>query len=241
MRRRRASLLLLLLTAAVAATALAAAPASAAEAPAVEYSTDGTAWSATPPASLFPADWAPAPGDSRATTLYLRATRPGDTILAVFVGNASATDPAILAGASLRSSAGEVTLSDTGCADVVPQTVLAQGDVAEVPLTLALSPDLTAGAGGGLGFDLLVDLSETGPATLAGGCPVSPQVIAAIAARTPPSVAGSSASPAPGGGQPLAGTGADTPIGLFAAAAVMLVGGILVHAVSRTRPRRSRR
>jgi len=195
-------------------------PATAAHAaaPAVEYSLDGVHWSAQPPASVFDASWVPVPGSSRTASLYLRSARPGDTIVGVYAGGAAASDPALLSATTVQAAGGEsLPLSELGdCRALASQAVLGAGDTLRVPLAVAVDPELTAGQEAALELSLLIDLSDTGVPTLAGGCPVDPAIIAAFPGASAPSTA-----PA----RPLADTGADAPIGWLAAAGALLIGG----------------
>jgi hypothetical protein len=202
-------------------------PASAADA-SVEYSTDGTTWSTTAPGGLFPAGTTIAPGITRTATLYVRALRPGDTIVGLFLGNAGASDPALLSAARVTTDGGAaVPLDGDRCVSILPQTVLAQGQVLTIPLHVGLDPDLTTGSGtgGGLGFDLLLELSEPGPLVLADGCPIAPEIVAAFAGRLDVG-APSPLQRHPGTGGEFPAEGVLLGVALFAGGAIALGVGL---------------
>jgi len=195
-------------------------PATAAHAaaPAVEYSLDGLHWSAQPPTSVFDGSWVPVPGSSRTASVYLRSVRSGDTIVGVYAGKAAASDAGLLVATTVQGADGEpLPLSTLGdCRALASQSVLGEGDTLQVPLTVAVDPELTTGQEAGLELSLLIDLSDTGVPTLAGGCPVDPAIIAAFPGAAAPSAASA---------RPLADTGTDTPVGWLAAAGALLIGG----------------
>ncbi|MGP6204991.1 hypothetical protein [Microbacterium sp.] len=213
---------LVLPTAAHAADAV---PTAAPPAP-VEYSTDGVTWSATPPASVFPTSWMPVPGASTTATLYIRAARPGNTVVAVYAGNAASTDPVLLASTAVAGPDGEdVSLSSIPtCRALAPQTVLAEGAVVGIPLTVSLAPDLTTAQDTALRMDILVDLSDTGVPTLVGGCPVNPDILAAFPGGTSQSA--------------LGGTGGEVPVVTVAAAAGVVACGLVACAIALSMRRR---
>lgn len=200
----------------VAALVLAPAAVHAADAP-VEYSTDGVSWSASPPASVFPSTWVPVPGSSIASTLYVRSVRPGNMVVGVYAANAASSDRDLLTAARVTGAGGTgFSLAELGsCSALSAQTVLAEGHVLAVPLTLALAADLTGGQRATLGLDLLIDLSDTGVPTLSNGCPVDPEIVAAFPG--PAAVQ----SPAP-----LPSTGAAFPVVPLVAALALLAGGV---------------
>jgi hypothetical protein len=222
--RSRPALVALAAFLALAAT-LAGVPAAAsvADSP-VEYSTDGATWSPVAPAALFPPGTTLAPGTTRSATLFVRATRPGETIVGVFAGNASASDPALLSAAAVSRAGGAAVALDAGCTEVAPQAVLATGQVLEIPLTVGLDAGLTSGAGGSLGFDLLLDLSEPGPVVLSNGCPVDPTIVAAFADRPASGATARVELPATGGLVPLEGLVLGAA--LFAGGAVAVAVGL---------------
>jgi hypothetical protein len=194
----------------------------------VEYSLDGTTWSATPPASVFPASWQPIPGSSGTATLHVRATRPGHTVVGVYSGSAVASDPALLAGITLTDATGAATPLDalsSSCALVASQVVLAQNQSVAVPLAIALDPSLAQGRSATLRLDLLIDLSDTGVPTLPNGCPVDPEILAAF----------------PGQGTGVLGrTGGEPPVLALAAGVALTLGGAVALAGGRRRARTAR-
>ena len=195
-----------------ASLALVALPAAAADSE-VEYSTDGVVWSASPPPAVFPASWQPVPGSTTTATLYVRAARPGTTVVGVYAGAPASSDPQLLAATTLAGATGPATALDGlgACTAVADQAVLAEGEVLAVPITIAFSPALTDGRGASLALDLLVDLSDTGVPVLPGGCPVDPEIIAAFPAAS---------------AERLTTTGQTLPWELLLAAAAVLIGGL---------------
>lgn len=216
----------ILATLAVAATLALAPTAAHAADTAVEYSTDGVSWSASPPASVFPSTWVPVPGSSIASTLYVRSVRPGNTVVGVYAANAASSDRDLLTATRITGAGGTgSSLADLGsCTAVSAQTVLAEGQVLTVPLTLALAADLTGGQRATLGLDLLIDLSETGVPTLSNGCPVDPEIVAAFPAPLP--------TQAPAALPP---TGAAFPVAPLVAALALLAGGVAARFMPRRR------
>ncbi|MGK9147664.1 hypothetical protein KXS11_08580 [Plantibacter flavus] len=221
-----------------------AAGASAESAAPLLYSADGVNWSPTPPASLFPG-WRPVPGDSRTATLHVQSTRPGDTIVAVYAGRASGSDPELLQHTRVSSGSTDLSLDtlvdgpvSTGtCALLGTQSVLRPGEQLSVPVTFSISADLGAAQGASVGLGLLVALSETGPIALSNGCPVDAEIIAAFPTAPPTTLptAPSTAEPAApnahsgaGGSGALPRTGLDAGSGIGVAALALLLGGVAV-------------
>jgi len=205
---------------------LAAAPAAAStEAPDLSYSLDGTTWSSAPPASLLPTEWVAVPDAARRASLHLRSERPGATLVALFAAPAVAEDPAVIDALRVTGADDRVVAVDgsTACSALAPQTVLRQGEQMQVPIRVALAPELVDGEKTRVSLDVLIALSDTAAVPLPNGCPVDPTVI--------PLLAGTAAEQ-PGA---LASTGSDLPMLLGAAALAALLGG--AFAIRRRRRR----
>jgi hypothetical protein len=212
-----------LLTSALTGTSPAAAVAAPAPAP-VEYSTDGTNWSPFP-AAIFDPAWRPTPGSRQSATLHIRSNRAEPTTVGLYSGTATSDSIEVLRAASLRSSTTVLTLADTAtCTLLAPQSVLHRGQSIGIPLAIALDPELTTGMGTTFSFQLQLALSDTGPVTLANGCPVDPIIISAF-----PAAQSSGTSPS------LSGTGSEPPAWAFAGAVALLVTGTAALALARRR------
>ncbi|WP_460775324.1 LPXTG cell wall anchor domain-containing protein [Microbacterium sp. GXF7504] len=183
--------------------------------PDLSYSLDGTTWSSSPPASLLPSGWIAVPGASQRATLHLRAERPGATLVAVFAAPAVAEDPDVIDALRVTGSGDRDVAVDgsVACSALAPQTVLQRGEAMQVPIEVALAPELTDGENVTVSLDILVALSDTGAVPLPNGCPVDPAVIPLLA------------GPDTGSAGILASTGSDLPMLLGAASIAALLGG----------------
>lgn len=135
----------------------------------LEFSRDGTTWSAEPPAELFD-DWlVEASGDSRSTTVHVRNARTGVVRIATAVSSLVWSHPDAAEAFRLSSSdqhgPGIVAApigSIARCTPLVPTRVLATGDILTIELAVDLAPDArgTAVQNASVGFDMLIALAE---------------------------------------------------------------------------------
>lgn len=198
----------------------------------LEYSSDGVTWSATPPASLFPA-MTIVPGDSRRVTLYLRSTRAVDAVLTLALRDATASDPVFENGLALEgnddSGAGLpptpfARIAD--CTPAVPPRTVSPGEVVPVTFDLAMSPALrdAQAQNAWLRFELVIGLADPDAPVDAAGCPIG-----SVVPGLPPATGGWDA-----GG--VAATGSDVaPRTAVVGAVVLAAGGILTLLARRRR------
>ena len=100
----------------------------------IEYSTDGgTTWSATPPASVFPASYRMVPGDTLARQLLIRSDRVEDTYFFATISKKGTADPVL---SQLKAVQGAAFL-------VIPFAASEAG-VRTVPATVDLAAQLRA-------------------------------------------------------------------------------------------------
>lgn len=161
--------------------------AAVAASPAVEYSRDGgLTWSVTPPPFLFSPSMRLVPGDSATENVLIRSLHPDPMLMQVSIANATTADPLLESALTVRGAdaagAGLVpTTLDalTTCQPIVPDRVLAQGQIVSVSLTLKVSPTLTGQAAQGSkgSFDIALAMSDPGPAIAPNGCAVNSVLI----------------------------------------------------------------
>ena len=161
--------------------------AATAAAPTVEYSRDGgLTWSVTPPSFLFSPTMRLVPGDSATENVLIRSLRPDPMLMQVSIANATIADPllesALTVGGTDAAGAGLTpTTIDalTTCQPIVPDRVLAQGQIVSVSLTLQLLPTLTGReAQDSKGsFDIALAMSDPGSAIAPNGCAVNAVLI----------------------------------------------------------------
>jgi hypothetical protein len=162
-------------------------PAAAAAAPTVDYSRDGgMTWSAIPPPFLFSSTLRFVPGDVATAHLLIRSLRPDPTLMQVSLANAATTSSLLESALTVEGAdAAGAGLAPTNfgalttCQSVVPDRVLARGQVVSVSLTLRVSPTLSGRqAQDSLGyFDLALAMSDPGAPITANGCEVDPVLI----------------------------------------------------------------
>lgn len=203
----------------------------------IEYSTDGgTTWSATPPASVFPANYRMIPGDTLARQLLIRSDRVEDTYIFATISKKGTADPALSQGLTLTATdaAGNgLPTTPFGeikpCTTVVPPRVLHTGEIYTINLTAHLSGALTGTQGQSAvqDFDLMLGMGDPVGAITVNGCPVDPTTIPGF--RPVPATPG-------GDGDGLAGTGSDGVNGsLIAGGALLGLGGLFLVAARRRR------
>lgn len=202
----------------------------------IEYSTDGgTTWSATPPASIFPASYRMVPGDTLARQLLIRSDRVEDTYFFATINKKGTTDPVLSQGLTLAATdAAGKGLAPTPfgdiqpCTTVVPPRVLRTGEIYTINLTTHLSDTLTGTQGQDAvqDFDLMLGMGDPVGALTVNGCPVDPTLIPGF--RPIPAASGE------GGG--LARTGSDGVSGYLVGGGVLLgFGGLFLVAARRRR------
>ena len=150
------------------------APASVAPVDGAEFSTDGTAWSAEAPAALFASAFRYAPGDSRASTVYVRNTHGTAIRIAAVItrmtwSSADAATAFTVAGAD-QDGVGMFArpIGAIGnCTPLVPTRQLAPGEILEITTTVALlaSTSGTTAQGSSIRFDVELAMTDMdGPA-----------------------------------------------------------------------------
>jgi len=226
--RTIAAIVLSVLTAAALALG-AVAPASAATASFLEYSANGTSWSATAPSALFQSNLRLSPGDSKSVTVYLRSTRTDPTTMSAAISKLVTSDPdfraVVTIGASGAADLGwsKPASALAACQPIFTKVHVAANQVVPVTVTLTLS-NAIAGAqqqGAWIRFALLLGLGDVGAPTGPGGCPVSATSVPAFNHNGPT----------------VAFTGTDTlyPGMIFAGFATGLGALFLVAAIRRRR------
>lgn len=166
---------------AAAAVVLGSATPASADSSYLEFSTNGTTWSSTAPSALFANHLLLAPGDSLASTVYIRSTRADPTSLSVAIANLSTSDPRFSAEVTIGATGGvgsglSTPLSDLpACAPILSAFPVARNQAVPVTITLALANALSGvqGQGSWVRFDLQVGLSDLGSPVNPNGCPAS--------------------------------------------------------------------
>ena len=154
--------------------------AASAAAPVVEYSRDGgLTWSAAPPSFLFSSSMRLVPGDAMTENVLIRSMRLDPTLMQVSLANATTANSLLesaltVEGADATGAGLTPTTLDalTTCETVVPNRVLAQGEIVSVSLTMRVSSSLTGQeAQDSIGyFDLALDMSDPGTSITPNGC-----------------------------------------------------------------------
>jgi len=196
----------------------------------VEFSSDGgSSWSATPPVSLFDAQFRAVPGDRLEAAMLVRSTRPVATVAMVAITNTATSDPLFDSALTVRGAdalgrgLAPTPFSALGSCDaLVPTRVLTRGQALPVTLVVDVSPTLTQNQAENAvaAFDLAIALTDPGAPTTPNGCPIDPIVIAGFAGPT----AGT-----------IAYTGTDLVYPTLAVGAATLALGGLFVALSRRR------
>ena len=161
--------------------------AATAAAPTVDYSRDGgLTWSAAPPSFLFSSSMRLVPGDAMTENVLIRSLRADPTLMQVSLANATTASALLesaltVEGADAAGAGLTPTTLDalTTCQTVVPDRVLAQGEIVSVSLTMRVSSSLTGQeAQDSIGyFDLALAMSDPGTAIAPNGCAVNAVLI----------------------------------------------------------------
>jgi len=176
------------IVAAAVAIATPAAPVSAAPG-GLEYSADGTTWTSTAPASVFPAAYALVPGDAVSATIWVRSARPGLARLTAVLADVTTSSPEAgvvfeLEGADTTGRGLPRTAADRirDCTELVPSRVLAAGAVARITTTVSMPATVSGldGQGASLAFDLQLGLADLQLPTTPSGCPFDATVIPSL-------------------------------------------------------------
>ncbi|GAA3662328.1 hypothetical protein [Microbacterium marinilacus] len=189
--------------------AVAAAPAAVATATAtvpatvtdegLQFSADGTVWSATAPAALFDEGLALVPGESRTAALHVRNAHDAAATLTVSVVDVVADTAdgfSLTAGQATGAGLSRTPLGELqGCTALIGPRVLQPGETATVEVTVDLDAALSGdqGQGSRASFALRVALADAAAGTgAAGGCsgggvdiPGQPEVPGAAATPVP--------------------------------------------------------
>jgi hypothetical protein len=178
--RTAGAILLSVATAAILTLGIAA-PASAAKASSLEYSANGTSWSAAAPSSLFQSGLRLSPGDSKSITIYLRSTRTSPTAMSAAITQLATSNPGFRAVVTIGAAGGsghgwsKPASALSTCHPIFTNVPVTANQVVPVTVTLTLSHTI-AGAqeqGSWIRFALLLGLSDVGAAMGPGGCPSS--------------------------------------------------------------------
>lgn len=180
MMRTFGAIVLSLLTAGVLALGTAA-PASATSASFLQFSTNGTSWSASPPSSLFQGTVRLSPGDSKSVTVYVRSTRSDSTTMSAAITRLATSDPSFRAmvtiGAADGTGSGWAKPASTlsTCQSIFTKVHVEAYQVVPITLTLTMSPTIERAQeqGSWIRFALLLGLSDAGAPSGPGGCPAS--------------------------------------------------------------------
>ena len=211
-------------------------PAAAAPLP-LEYSADGTSWSATPLMSVFPSGMRIVPGDEISSTIYLRTTRTAPTELSVVLTGLIVDDPALANNMVLGSTPNMgFGLARTAfnrirtCTPVLTRTAVAAYQVVALTVTVGLSADLPArvAANANAHFNLVIGMSDTGVGAPVPGC----------SGPTIPATPGTRGA-ATGADGSIAHTGSDVTYPALAVAAVTLGAGWIFMMIGRRRRRQT--
>lgn len=152
----------------LAVPALLAAPASAEENPGALLSLDGATFSASPEGAIFPDGVLLVPGSAETARIWVKNVSGGPASLGLALADASGSSEEFLAGLTLQaavegaSTGSAVSLaSPDACAPLLAGETLADGEVAEVALRLAMSADAgNEGQGATAGAKLAVSLTD---------------------------------------------------------------------------------
>lgn len=239
------------LVAVLAAGAIALPAHSAAAAPLpLEFSTDGSSWSTTPPASVFPAELRIVPGDTVSSTIYLRSTRTEPTELSVLLTGVNATDPELASNLTLASTpAPGAGLTATrldriaACTPVLVATTVQAYQTVALTITLRMSATVTGTTAQNerAYFNLVAGMSDFGGGAPVAGCGNGP-VIPSL-----PSTGGSVGGGSAGGSKGTAArprnplglpfTGAELLMPSLGVAAAAFTTGLVFVAIARRRRR----
>jgi hypothetical protein len=178
--RTLGAIVLSVLTAAILTLGIVA-PASAATAGFLQYSANGTSWSATAPSALFQSNLRLSPGDSKSVTVYLRSTRTDPTTMSAAIFQLATSDPGFRAAVTIGTSGASGTgwskqaSALSTCQPIFTKLHVAANQVVPVTVTLTLSHSVSGvrEQGSWIRFALLLGLSDVGAPTGHGGCPVS--------------------------------------------------------------------
>jgi len=182
------------------ALALAASGSTAAEAaPAgLQFSTNGTAWSSTPPASLFSGGGssvsatggdALVPGEARSSTLFVRNASGHPARFSAVVSDVVSSSPeaAVVFHLAGRDGTGSGLIPTPAgdvedCTELVPPRMLGVGEIAMVVTEVSIPTSVTGttGQGSGVDFRLEVGLADALLPTTPGGCPLDPAIIPSL-------------------------------------------------------------
>ena len=153
----------------------------------IEYSRDGgLTWTAIPPSFLFSSTMRLVPGDAVTENVLIRSLRADPMLMQVSIANATTADALLesaltIGGADAAGAGLTPTTFDalTTCQPIVPDRVLAQGQIVSVSLTLQLSPTLTGDqAQDSVGhFDVALAMSDPGASIAPNGCAVDSVLI----------------------------------------------------------------
>jgi len=145
--------------------------ASAAPADGLEFSMDGTSWSAEPPASLYDTGIRWVPGDSRSATVHVRNTHGTPVQLVAVLDGFAWTSPDAAAAFLVSGSDGRPgSLAPTTvhavarCTQVVAPRMLSADEEYAFTVTVGLDPAITGmtAQDEGIGFRVLLALAEAG-------------------------------------------------------------------------------
>jgi hypothetical protein len=178
-----AAVLALVTVAPASATTTATAPASF-----LEFSTNGTSWSAAAPSSLFPGGVNLTPGDSKTATIYVRSTRTDPTTLSASMSQVVTSDPGfgavmtIGAASALGRSWSKPASALPSCQPIFTKMLVATDQVVPLSLTLAMSPSAVGvqGQKSWIRFTLLLGLADAGAPLLSNDCPSSATAVPAF-------------------------------------------------------------
>lgn len=233
-----------------------ASPASAAPVDGLEFSTDGTSWSAEPPAALYDAGIRWVPGDSRSTTVHVRNTHGTPVqFVAVLDGftwsSPDAATAFLISGSDGRSGALAPTTIRTlpRCTELVVPRTLAAAEEYAFTVTTAFDPQTTGttAQNSDVGFRVLLAATELGAPSPVPACgtPLPPgKKVVVIPSEPsdpepvdPAEPAGTTDAPDASGALGATGVGAELlPTAAVAATAGLL--GLLFLLLARRRRRR---
>jgi hypothetical protein len=209
---------------------VAAAPAQAAP-HALEFSTDGVTWSATPLGSIFGTDFRYVPGDTESSTIYVRNVRAVPTSVMMAITDVTYDDTEFGTALSIAATdfaSGGLPETSIGavpaCTVIAPRRDLGPGESFGVRLDIAVATWLTDGHGqsSSANFSLVVGMADRDTPIAANSC-----------------LNAAASIPAFGNGGRIASTGADEPYAALSFAGFALGAGCVLIVMVRRRRRKT--
>ncbi len=226
-----------------AGAAMGTAPVSAATPSVIVLSPDGVVWSTSLAGGLFDSFQGAVPGDTVTQSFFVKNPRSTPVTMRTRAMDVRSSDSDFDSAITVDGAAGGHTLaaavpltSLADCATLAPDLVVAAHGVVKVSMTLAmLDVDGSYAQAASGGFDVLLSMQDAQAGTGGTSCD-SPDPGAGVGggANHPTTASGPTAT----GFGPLAFTGADIAVPLFAAGMLFAAGFLLLIARRRRRERK---